>query len=233
MQRIKFLMKELFFYLLGAGILLCNACAAKQAKLPEMEDELVQSPKPINVYDIINYKDMEDGAEIPVWVSQYLNEGVLGVETLDEYRDRYVFIVENTGINFRTLQQWSAAFSLYQDFPRRVASRIEKRLLNAANQYPDDEYGDFFEASVKAASDTYYRGAARERDFWLLLQYFEEDGVTVGPESYIFLVLISADKSFMQNQILQILNNLELEHKPDKDQTSAINRIKENFFENF
>jgi hypothetical protein len=226
-------MKELFVFLLGLGIVCGNACAAKQAKLPEMQDDRFQEPKRIRIYEIINYKDREESAEIPVWVTRYLNEGILGVEALEEYRDRYIFIAENTGINLRTLQQWTAAFSLYQDFPRRVASRIEKRLLNAANQYPDDEYGDFFEESVKAASDAYYTGAVCEGDFWLLLQYFEEDGVKAGQEFYTFLVLISTDKSFMRNQILQILNNLELEHKPTKDQASAINHIKENFFENF
>ncbi|MDR1902095.1 MAG: hypothetical protein LBQ88_07445 [Treponema sp.] len=198
-----------------------------------MENYLFQEPKRNRIYQIINYQDKDKGVEIPVWVSRYLDEGISGVEALNEYNGRYIFMAENTGINVRTLQQWSAAFSLYQDFPRKVASRIEKRLLKAAVNYPDDEYGDFFEESVKAASDAYYTGAVQEGEFWLLQQYFEEDGVTVGQEFYIFLVLISIDKSLMENQILQIINNIDIEHKPTKEQASAVSQIKGNFFENF
>jgi hypothetical protein len=233
MQYVKFSMKKLFAHLMWFGVLFCNACAAKQAKLPVVESGFLQEPTRIRFYRIVQYKDKDEGAEIPVWASRYLDEDTSSVEALNEYNGKYIFIAENTGINFRTLQQWAAAFSIDQDFPRKVASRIEKRLLKTAVQYPDDEYGDFFEESVKAASNAHYTGAVREGDFWLLQQYFEEDGITVSQELYTFLVLISIDKSHMENQILLIFNNLELEHKLTKEQASTVSRIKGDFFENF
>ncbi|MDR3342193.1 MAG: hypothetical protein LBT14_05280 [Treponema sp.] len=182
----------------------------------------------------IDYKTKASGEEIPEWVGHYEREGIPGIESLQEYQNKYVFVAKNTGANFNALSQWTAGFMVTHDFAQLVASRLQTRLTDAALLlYPDDEYGSFFEAAVKAASDTVYDGAAKEADFWLLKQYQAEDGVTVDREVYDFLVLVSITKNTLRYGIQNMLNTLQPGRPPTKNQIAAINRVKGILFENF
>jgi hypothetical protein len=169
---------------------------------------------------------------MPAWLDVYLEKGLRGLESLAEYRQKYVFIAQNSGTNSRLLKQWAENFSPAQDFARLAAARIEARLSAAATAYPDDEYGLFFEMAVKAASDNAYQGAVKEDDYWILRRYpgGEETGIR---ESFEFFILVSIDKSLFESQVNAILNRLNPAPPAGKEQTEAFNRVKENFFDGF
>jgi hypothetical protein len=180
-------------------------------------------------YQIINFRDMENGSAFPLWVNRYLDQGTAGVEALEKYQGKYVFIRTNRGINFNALNQWAVMFSAVQDFPQLAAERVEKRLLANASLYPDDEYGEFFETLVKKAFDAEYPGAVREDDYWILQK---SDGTDTG-ESYFFLILISIDKTLLQPAIASLMDSITVSRPPTHNQAAAINRVRENFFEGF
>jgi hypothetical protein len=188
--------------------------------------------KLLQPFQIMDYQNKTEGETIPEWVDRYLAEGVRGVEKIAEFRNKYIFVGIGEGSNFRALSQWEAAFTPAQDFARLAASRIEARLITAAQPaIPDDTYGPFFEALIKKASDAQYQGAVKETGFWL--RQISPESTEVNREVYDFLVLISIDKNQLESQINTIFNAARTDIDPRRDQAAAINRIRENFFEGF
>jgi hypothetical protein len=185
---------------------------------------------------IQDYQDREQGGTIPEWVDRYLAEGLRGVERLDAFRDRYVFISLNEGTNFKALSQWSAAFSPAQDFARLAAARIEARLTAAAvTPFPDDTFGPFFEAMIKTASDAQFPGAVKEADFWIQQESAEAESEDNGVirEVYDFLVLASIGRDQLESQISVIFTAARANLVLHRNQTAAINRLRDSFFDGF
>jgi hypothetical protein len=183
---------------------------------------------------ILDYQDANSGGPIPEWAGRYLEGGNRAVEGLDAYRGSYVFVGSSRGSNFKALGHWAGGFSAEQDFPRLAALRMEARLTGAAALYPDDEYGEFFEALVKKASDAAYTGAVKESTFWIFRQYRQGDEEDAPiREQYEFLVLTLIEKSSFQAQARALMGGIRTTVPPTREQAVAINRIKETFFDDF
>jgi hypothetical protein len=212
-------------------LLFLAACAGEPKKAPEPEI-IPQSLEPVEIFQIQDHAAKSAGGEIPPWVNVYLYEGIGAIENQAEYQNKYIFIAENTGTNFTALRQWMEGFMVLQDFPRLVSSRIQTRFTASTPGYPDDNYGPFFEGTIKKSSDTFYNGAVTEGTFWLLVQYFKEDGITPDREMYLFFILISIDKTLLEIQINEILNNIPAD-TATRDQSILINNLKENFYTGF
>jgi hypothetical protein len=223
-------MSRAFFFLTGA--LVFFSCVGEPPKIIIKPGASGTSPPPREEYQFLNYQGAETGGEIPEWVSRYLEGGSRNVERMEFYRDSWVFVGNNRGTNFKALGHWAEGFTAAQDFPRLAAVRIEERLLGAASLYPDDEYGEFFEALVKKASDAVYTGAIKESVFWVLRRQDNEETASAR-ERYDFFVLVTIAKSEFQAQVHAIMEGIHTNVPPTRDQTAAINRIKETFFDLF
>jgi hypothetical protein len=224
-------MQKTLVLVILTGVEILTACTGNPPELP-----IQWTPPPqvevIQLYQIIDYKTKALGEEIPEWVNRYESEGIPGIEGLPQYDDTYIFISELEGSNFNALQQWTSGFVLSKDFSRLVASRIQSRITKTVGTYPDGEYGRFFETLIKAASNAVYSGAVQEGDFWVLKQYFKEDGVSPDREVYNFLILVSMNKTILKLQINEILSTLG-PIPLTKAQTVSVNRLKETFFDSF
>jgi hypothetical protein len=166
-------------------------------------------------------------------VEQALDGGDRPLETMGEYRNKYVFAAANSGNNLNALRQWAAEFSVEQDFSRLVAGRIENRMSASTSFYPDDEYGSFFETLMKKAYLGSFTGAVREDEFWIHRRFFERDGLTAIRESYDYVILISIEKPLLETQITKTFSEIRIPRAQPREQTAAVNRVKENFFEGF
>ncbi|GHV87308.1 hypothetical protein AGMMS50255_6040 [Spirochaetia bacterium] len=217
---------------------------SRAAKTQGLAPDQVQGPqargKPFQLFEILDYQTRAGGENIPEWVNRFLTEGVRGVESIPEFQDKYVFVGLSEGANFNALSQWEAAFSPAQDLARLVASRIEARFTAAAQSaVPGDTFGPFFETLIKKASDARYEGAVKETSFWVQQivpadEPGEETGVIdANREVYDFLVLVSIDKKQLEFRINAIFNEARENIESRRDQTSAINRLRDNFFEGF
>jgi hypothetical protein len=169
------------------------------------------------------------GEAIPEWVNIYFNSGLREVETLKTYQGSYVFVHKNEGNNFNALQLWKDNFSAELDFPRLAAARIEARF---SVPYPDEEYGAFYEALIRAASDASWTGAVRGDDFWVRKRYPPNE-TEDEQESWEFLVLVTIEKSLFSSQLEKIFKNINPLPPPDGKQIAAFNQVKEQFFEKF
>lgn len=200
------------------------------------QDESSQS------WEIIKSQNGSVENGIPAWLRNYLDRGIQGIESLDSYNGKYMFVGKNQGDNFNALQQWANGFTAVQDLPRLIVQRVEKRLVASAVLYPDDEYGEYFAYLIKKVSDGEYQEADKEQIFWIKQKKIpgsEEDAdypeapSGENPERYVFFVLISIDKQVLQEKIQKIMTEIKTNAAPTKQQKTAINNINQTFFERF
>jgi hypothetical protein len=181
-----------------------------------------------SITEIIDHED-----DMPQWVSRYISAGSAGVETLPEYADRYVFVGRQIGNSLEPLRLWEAGFSVERDFPRLVAARIQERFITGGNGNPGDEYGRYFEAVVKNASDTAFQGASRENSFWIKKRIFAEDGISPAGDIYEYLIMTSIDRETLQQQINMLLITARPDKPPTREQSAASMRLRLNFYDGF
>ena len=233
-------------------VLLCTAfmlaaCAGQKGKIifyPDPGQDKQPDPiYPLKSWQIIESENGLGETEIPEWVRSYFDGEARRVESLDQYGGKYVFIGENWGENLNALQQWASNFTTLHDLPRLIAARVERRLVSAASLYPDDEYGQYFENLIKKVSDGEYHGAVKEQTFWVKRELTggiaediddaEPEQMETATELYEYLILISIDNSTLQSQLRQIMRDIKTTVPPTREQTIAITRIQQTFFEGF
>ena len=214
------------------GAFLFASCVNQQIKPPVLN----LPPKPESSgakreYNILDYKNKSRGETVPEWFSLWQNSGVHGIETMDNYNNRFVFIRSSEGNSFNALNLWKDNFSPELDFPRMAASRIEER-FSAGIPFPDEEYGGFYEALVRAASDATWMGAVKADDFWIRKKNLptEDEGES---ENWEFLILVTMEKSRFTSQLDLVFEKVNPNSTPTVEQIAAINRVKDHFFEGF
>jgi hypothetical protein len=202
-----------------------------------------EQTEPFDSWEIIMSQNGLGNDGIPGWASYYFDNNLSAIESMDEYKGKYIFIGENRGENFNALQQWANSFAVEYDFSRLVTKRAEYRLVSSARLYPDDEYGYFFEYFILEMMNGDFPGAVKEETFWLLRKMIVNDPEAIIDEDlpqpdvtvdrYEFLVLVSVDKEILRNQISSIMQGIKTEVPPTREQSAAIARIKSTFFNRF
>jgi hypothetical protein len=224
------------------GLLFFQACAGQKKIIFYPEPEFLQEQtETLESGELLESQNGPPNIPLPGWLNRFLAGGARQVELQYGYWDKYVFIGKNRGTSLNALSQWAERFTVAQDFPRLAAVRIENRLLTAASLYPDDEYGEFFEAMIKAASDQEYPEALKEDSFWVKWRIPGEADSAENTETeniaeqdlYEFFVLISIDKTALQTRIKDLMADIQTAVPPTRDQAASINRIRQNFFEAF
>jgi hypothetical protein len=228
-------------------ILFFTVCVTKKETVvfrPDpAQDKLQEQTSVSESWEIVKSQNGSPEKEIPVWLRSYLDKGIQGIESLDTYRGKYVFVGENRGNNINALQQWADGFTAAQDLPRLIVQRVEKRLVTSATLYPDDEYGEYFAYLIKKISDGEYPGADKEQTFWIRQKKIpgkvENDEYSETPpandeiERYQFFILITIKKEALQEAIQKIMTNVKTNTAPTKQQKAAISNINQTFFEGF
>ena len=185
------------------------------------------------LWQIVDYRNRAGGGEIPGWVSAYLAGGNAAVEAFEEFQDYYVFISMNSGTNSNALLQWQEGFSPEMDVARLVAVRIENRFLSAGSGNPDRDYGSYFEALIRAASDMSWEWVLREGDFWIYRRFPESEDAPMGREVYDFFVLTIIEKSLLVSRLNALMQGIKPVTSLSRDQAAAVNRVQDRFFDSF
>jgi len=189
--------------------------------------------KAVAKFEIIEHKASAIGGDVPEWVQTYIYDGNTGVEKMEKYKDKFVFIGEDTGTNLNALRLWAQGFNVAQDLARLVSMRVQAKFAGAAAGSPDDEFGRYFENVVKNVSDAKISGARKETDFWIFKRYFKVDGKTVDREVYDYYVLNTIDQETLKKQLDAVLNGTTPDKPQTKEQKAAVDRVKEAFYEGF
>ncbi|MCL1837100.1 MAG: hypothetical protein FWG46_06100 [Treponema sp.] len=222
--------------------LLLAACAGQKNKIifrPDpSQDEHYGRTNTFESWQIIESESGPGERGIPEWVRRYLAGDGRGIELMDQFSGKYIFVGENQGDNINSLRQWANGFTAAYDLPRLVAARVERRLVSSAALYPDDEYGQYFENLIKKVSDGEYPGAVKEQTYWVRRMRIigEDDGggeIDRITELYEYMVLTSIDIETLRAQLRQIMAGIRTATPPTRDQAAAISRIQQTFFEGF
>ena len=212
-----------------AVLLLASSCILMPKNMVLSPDDTPgQAEKP---YLITEHKNSAAGEEMPGWMTACIDGGIAGIESLPLFRNSYVFVAKNEGTSFNALNHWMEGFDADLDFPRLAASRIEARFLEAA-PLPDQEYGAFFEYLVRSASDYPWKGAVKADDYWIH-KYYLHTGENDDKETWEFFILVSINRLVFQSQLEEVFGAVKPDPPLTKDQTNAVNRVKDRFFEGF
>ena len=225
-------MKRLLRFVI-IGVLFAS-CVTEQSRSrfvltpPVEEPETVQTRR---AYAVTDHKNNSLGLGIPEWVDRFLEGGTLGLRALEANIGSYLFIARSSGNNFNALNLWKDGFSADLDFPRLAGARIEAR-FTAGVHFPDEEYGAFYEALIRAVSDARWTGMIKEDDFWVRRGFFDNEEEPER-EDWEFLILVTIEKSYFASQLNSIFQNISPSRPSTERQTLAFNRIVERFFEGF
>jgi len=229
------------------SVLFFTACVTKKEPIifrPDpVQNKLQEQAGSSESWEIIKSQNGSPEKGIPAWLRGYLDTGIQGIEALDTYRGKYMFVGENRGVNINVLQQWADGFTTAQDLPRLIVQRVEKRLIASATLYPDDEYGEYFAAMIKEISNGEYTQAHKEQVFWIQQRKIpasKEDAADSetppannDPERYEFFVLLSVNKEVLREKIQKTMTDIKTRTAPTKEQKAAIAIINQTFFEGF
>ncbi|MCL2229874.1 MAG: hypothetical protein FWC01_02160 [Treponema sp.] len=180
--------------------------------------------------DIFDLDSIIENDNLPQWLFAYFAGSNAAVERLEAFRNKYIFIGENEGLNLQALERWAGNYSPSFDFPMLAAARVERRMIATSSLYPDDEYGAFFEAMVKNASGTLYPGAEKTESHWVRYLNYDSDETV---QKYKFFILITIDRSYMQVILRDVMTRSNSGIRVTPAQNIAINRLRQNFFEGF
>jgi hypothetical protein len=220
--------KKSIIVLFIAGVVLFSGCKS-QAKAVKAPDYVEKT----SAYEVVDHKTKSVGRDVPDWVTLYINDGVHGVESLPQYKDKYVFVGEDTGTNLNALRQWVSGFSVNQEISRLVSSRVQAKFAGAAAGSPEAAFGRYYENVVKTLGNARFSGARKETDFWIQKRYYKARSRAVDHEGYEFYVLVSIDKPLLEEAVNQALNGVESDEPLTREQKTAVDRVKEAFYEGF
>jgi opacity protein-like surface antigen len=223
-------MKKVLFFAAALAAILSAACGSSPKTASGDAPQYVEQTA---AYEVVDHKAKAIGQDVPEWVTRYIGDGLIGVEALEPYKDKYVFIGEDSGTNINALRQWATGFTVNQDVSRMVSNRVQAKFVGASVGSPDAEYGRYFENVVKAVSEAQFAGARKENDFWLLKRYLKADRKTTDREAYDYYVLITIDKENLQRQIDAVLNGAKADVPLTREQETAVDRVREAFYEGF
>ena len=197
---------------------------------------------PLETWEIVESQGGAGNSGLPQWVRFFFAGEARLIESMDRFSDRYVFIGRNQGGNLGALRQWARNFCPEQDFAGLVVHRVERRMILGATLYPGDMYGDYFTGLIRTVSNWEFQDTAKEETFWVRrtlilaedyeLEYWELPTERVS-ERFEYLILLSIDREALRNEISEIMANVRTRVPPTRAQATAINNIRQTFFEGF
>ncbi len=225
-------MKKIIIVLsLVALALTAIGCASAPAKTEPTAAPMTAAPAV--KMEVIEHKASGIGGDIPEWVQIYIESGNSGVEALDKFKDSYVFVGEDSGTNLNALRLWAQGFNVAQEMSRLISTRVQAKFAGAAVGSPDDEFGRYFENVVKSVSEADFSGARKDSDFWVYKRYYKPDGKTEDRVVYDYYVLTTISKEALETQLQRVLDGVVVDKPLTKEQQTAVDRVKESFYEGF
>jgi len=157
------------------------------------------------------------GVSAPDWIKIYLSKGISGLQSLNQYKDKYCFVGEESGVNRQFVISWADSASTQQriaSFLRiNIASRYEAAVTGTSQSSGLQEgavnsssYRQEINNIINAVVNVSYSGAQREADWWSLYRRTDPDSGTINNE-YTAWVLYTIPKEELNRQLAFALGN--------------------------
>ena len=202
MNRILTLMAVAMVVLLGAG------CASG----PPIEPAEFEQPN----FKIVEYKNSALGGDVPDWVTRDVGE------LEDDFEGEYIFKFEQTGADLTGVKNVADNMNAPAEVARLVTTRV--RQVFAGAQVGDEDFVEtYFENVVRIVSEAEINGLRKYGDFWVLKEYYDEDGDPTEREyEYYTMYRIAQDQ--VDDLIDRAITGLEAE---TEEELTARERVRE------
>jgi hypothetical protein len=215
------------FFVVAIIISLLAVVGCTSTPAPE-QPKKVSAANAVPTFQVIDHKYAAAGRDWPEWVFAE----PMDLEKQEQYKDLYLFKFEEEGANLDATKTWANNFSVGSEISKIVSTRVQQKFAGA--QAGDkDKLGAYFENVVKLVSEATYSGAKKVSDYWVYKRYFKDDGKTEDKKMYAYYLLYSIPKATLQELINQRLKEAGQTVKPTPEQTTAMDRVKESFYEGF
>jgi len=188
--------------LTALAIVALIGCASKpKVKIVEMEN-----------------KGTSMGIKTPSWVTTYVEYGVARVQASSDFRNKYVVIGEESGVNRQFVVTWADNFSAQQRIGAMlrttIASEYQARIdAEAATRggavvsegSSSGDFAQFIDSVVNSIITVSYSGAQREADWWSLRRRYDPDAKEVFNDEYTAYVLYTIPKGELNRQVAEKL----------------------------
>jgi len=155
----------------------------------------------------------------PAWVTTYVEHGISRVQARSEYRDKYVVIGEESGVNRQFVITWADNFSAQQRIGAMlrttIVSEYQARVQGMAQSVgggtpsaAGESTGVFqqeIDSVINAIVNVSYSGAQREADWWSLRRRYDPDQKDVYSDDYTAYVLYLIPKAELNQQVARAL----------------------------
>jgi hypothetical protein len=180
-------------------VLLILAVSACATKAPEQADRITLSSTANAT--TLEHKGTAFGInDLPQWIAEYLNRGLPGVESLDDYKGKYCIIAEERGTELQPLLTWVNNFNAQQQIGATIETRVVSVFKANESKVPDNADSQRkYSNSINSLITGTYTGARKEGDWWLK-QLISNKGQ---PDEirYTAIALYTIDKNVLDNQI--------------------------------
>jgi len=202
-------MKKVSLILLSSFILfslftLLLSCASKpKVKIVEMEN-----------------KGTAMNISAPDWIKVYVADGISKVQARSEFKEKYVVIGEETGVNRQFVLAWADNFSAQQRIGNMLRTTIVSKYqagvdakantVGGANSTTSagtgsGDYNQQIDSIITSVINVSYSGAQRESDWWILRRRYDPDIKDTYTDEYTAYVLYTIPKAEFNRQVAYAL----------------------------
>lgn len=193
--------------LIGAVIIASIIAAAGCASKPK-----------VRVIELEN-KGTLTNVKTPAWVTDYVERGISKVQTQSDFKNKYVVIGEESGVNRQFVTAWADNFSAQQRIGAmlrtNIASEYQARVKGNAQSSggatpattgdSSAVYQQEIDSVINSVVNVSYSGAQREADWWSLRRRYDPDVKDVYNDAYTAYVLYTIPKAELNRQIASAL----------------------------
>ena len=152
------------------------------------------------------------GLRTPDWVTTYVSYGVSRLQAQPDFRDRYVIIGEETGVNRQFVLAWADNFSAQQRIGAmlrtNIASQYNARVQGAAQSTGVNDptstsgiYQQEIDSAINSIVNVSYSGAQRESDWWSLRRRYDPDNREIFSDEFTAYVFYTIPRAELNRQV--------------------------------
>jgi hypothetical protein len=175
---------------------------------------------PKATYAELETKGTSMGLKTPDWVTTYVQYGISRVQADPAFRDKYVIIGEESGVNRQFVVAWADNFSAQQRIGAMlrttIVSEYQAHVQGAAQSQgganssqaagaASGEYNQQINSIINAIVNVSYSGAQRESDWWILRRRYDPDNKELYSDEYTAYVLYTFPKAELNRQVADAL----------------------------
>ena len=200
-------MKNTLFGLTAVAAVMVLAACASTGGGNGQADRITLSSSAVT--KTIEHKGTGYGVDaLPQWLSEYLDRGLPGVESLADYKGKYCIVAEEQGPELQQLLTWVNNFNAQQQIGATINSRVISVFKANESLVPDNaDSRRAYSNAINTLITATYTGARKESDWWLkkaISNRGEPDETR-----YRAIAIYSIDRNILNEQIAARIEELK------------------------